>query len=111
MFTCNKQGGVFVISGSAPLNGSHVAEAAALFDQCVSGGQPRIVLNLQGIPLIDSSGLELLLDVGERCQNRGGALVLAAPSPLCRDILRVAGLPSQIAVFDDATSAAGVFSQ
>ena len=40
-------------------------------------GQPLIVLDLQGVALIDSAGLELLLDVQEKCQRMGGALKLA----------------------------------
>ena len=47
-----------------------------------SDGQPHVVLDLQGVAVIDSAGLELLLDAQEKCQRMGGALKLANPGAL-----------------------------
>jgi anti-anti-sigma factor len=68
-------------------------------------------MHLGGVQLIDSAGLELLLDVRDRCLRSGGALQLAAPNPLCRDILQATGLASQFAIFDTVTAAVGSFAQ
>jgi anti-sigma B factor antagonist len=100
-----------MIQGEVPLNGDYVAAAAHCCEPLCSTGQPKLVFDLSGIPLINSAGLELLLDVRDRCAARGGALVLAAPTPLCREILAATGLLGGIAVFDDAVSAAGSFAQ
>ena len=69
------------------------------------------MFDLQGVPLLDSQGLELLLDVQDRCGQRGGSLHLAAPAILCRDILVVTGVVEHFAVFDDVLSAVGSFAQ
>lgn len=111
MFQASKQGAVQVVSGDAPLNSEHLPIAQDAFEKCFGKGQPRIVLNLEGIPLIDSAGLELLLDIRDRCLQSGGAMQLAAPGALCRDILQVTGLANQFAIFDDLNSAVGSFSQ
>lgn len=111
MFQASKQGAVYVVSGTLSLNAENLALAREAFEECIGKGQPRLVMHLEGIPLIDSVGLELLLDVRDRCLQRGGALQLAAPNPLCRDILRATDLVSQFAIFDDVNSAVGSFSQ
>lgn len=111
MFQLNKQGAVKMISGDLPLSAEHVAAAEKVCNEALAQGQPRLVFHLQNVPLLDSAGLELLLSVRDRCLQRGGALHLAAPNPLCRDILAATRVLSQFAVFDDALSAAGSFSQ
>lgn len=111
MFKLARQGAVDVVSGEAPLNCDTVAEALAVFEQCLDKGQPRLVMHLQNVPLIDSAGLELLLDVRQRCLQRGGALQLSSPSPLCKDILRATDLAGQFAIFEDLVSAVGSYSQ
>ena len=111
MFSLRSQGAVRVIAGDQALTADSAAEAARLCDEALAQGQPRVVFDLQRIPLIDSAGLELLLDVGDRCTNRGGALHLAAPNALCQDILRATLLTDRFTIFRDALSAVGSFAQ
>ena len=111
MFQSTRQGAVRIVSGTNPLNAENVSLAQAAFQECLEGGQPRVVMNLQSIPLIDSAGLELLLDMRDRCAERGGVMQLASPSPLCRDILKITDVASQFAIFDDVNAAVGSFSQ
>jgi anti-anti-sigma regulatory factor len=58
---------------------------------------------------VDSAGLEMLLDYKEEFQQLGGALKLASPSPLCREILSVVGLGDAFEVFPETLSAVGSF--
>ncbi len=111
MFTRSRQGAVDVISGTDPLNVDHVEDASTVVDECLAAGQPRLVLDLREIPLLDSAGLEFLLEVRDRCIERGGQLQLAAPNVLCRDILEVTGVTSDFELFSDAVEAAGSFAQ
>ena len=111
MFTLHKQGAIRIISGQQVLNRETVAAAGKVCDEALSQGQPRLVFDLQSVPLVDSAGVELLLDVRDRCSQRGGALHLAAPTVLVRDILVATYAISQFAVFDDALSAVAGFAQ
>ena len=77
MFEQKCQGAVDVISGGDRISGEHVAELASVLEARLERGQPQIVLDLQGVALIDSAGLELLFDCQEKCQRMGGALKLA----------------------------------
>lgn len=111
MFKLRKQGAVRIVSGDQALAGEGVCEAARICDEALLLGQPRLVFDLQGVPLMDSKGLELLLDVQERCSNCGGALHLAAPSSLCRDILCATEVAENFVIFSDVLSAVGSFAQ
>lgn len=111
MFARSKQGAVDVVAGDDPLNAEYIKDVSQLFDECISEGQPRIIFDLTHVPLIDSCGLELLLDVHDRCMQRGGLLQLVAPNALCQDILSVTDIASQFEVFGDIVEAAGSFAQ
>mgnify|MGYP002631852599 CR=1 FL=1 len=110
MFEITRHGAVDVISGREPLNGEATDTVAALIDECCERGQPHVVLDLQHVPLIDSAGLETLLDSRDQCLARTGSIHLAAPNRLCRDILHVTGVDSRFLVFDDVLSAVGSFA-
>jgi anti-anti-sigma factor len=111
MFPVEQQGSIKVIRGEAPLSGDNSAAAAAACSPHWKSGQPKLVFDLTGVPLIDSQGLEMLLDLRDQCASRGGALVLARPSPLVSEILAATGTLEGLAVFDDAVAAAGSFVQ
>ena len=111
MFTLHKQGAVKLIAGHQVLNRDTVADARRVCEEALAQGQPRIVFDLQGVPLIDSAGIELLLDVRDRCASRGGALHLAGPTTLCSDILVATQVARQFAIFDDSLAAVGSFAQ
>ena len=111
MFERSRIGAVSIIRGNEPLNVHSLDEMAALIDECLANGQPRVVLDLEEVPLIDSAGITLLLDYQDRCSDRGGIMKLAAPSPLCRDILTVTDALPRFEVLQDCLSAVGSFVQ
>lgn len=111
MFHVNRQGAVYVFSGSEPLNADHVNAARMVAEQCFGKGQPQIVVNMAGIPLIDSLGLEFLLELRDRCVRSGGAVQLAEPKALCSDILQATGIATEFAIFDGLNAAIGSFAQ
>lgn len=111
MFERTRQGAVDVVSGDDPLNEDHVPRVLTLLQQCGGHGQPRVVLDFARVPLLDSTGLEMLLDVHEDFQRRGGALKLAVGNALCREILLVTGVGGSFEMFPEANSAVGSFVQ
>ena len=111
MFGKSKQGAVDVISGSDALNAETIDIARKIIDSCTLKGRPSLVFDLQHVPLIDSAGLELLLETREACLGRGGLMQIAGLNPLCRDILRVTGHDNSFEIFDDVVSAVGSFAR
>jgi anti-anti-sigma factor len=109
MFELEKHGAVHVVHGDSPLNVEFVDKVAALLDECLGSGLPRIVVDLKKVPLIDSAGIELLLDYRDKCQQSGGDLKLAAPNRLCEDILFATGMEQEIEVAAEVLRAVGSF--
>jgi anti-anti-sigma factor len=109
MFERTRQGAVEVIRGDQPLSLDYVPKVAELIAGCEQHGQPRVVFDLTDVQLIDSSGLELLLDAQESFTRCGGQMKLVAPKGLCREILGVTGVGRRFEVFGDTSSAVGSF--
>lgn len=111
MFEKTRQGAVAVISGDEPLNAENVDSVRELISSCTSEGRPDLVIDMKKIPLIDSAGLELLVESRQQCISRGGIVQLAALDPLCRDILRVTGVDNLFELHDDVVAAVGSFAR
>jgi anti-anti-sigma factor len=109
MFEHTKQGAIDVVFGNDPLNGDHVGRLRALLEKYIEEGQPHVVLDMQGVPLVDSSGLELLLDIHDEYKRLGGALKLAGVNHLCGEILKITGIGPQFEIYRDTGAAVGSF--
>ncbi len=109
MFERVTQGAVDLIRGDEPINAEHAEELAGLFEETVGRGQPFVVLDMEKVPLVDSAGLELLLEYRDRLQQSGGALKLSGPNPLCEDILAITGVGACFEIFRESLSAVGSF--
>ncbi|MFG0297566.1 MAG: STAS domain-containing protein [Maioricimonas sp. JB045] len=110
MFSRTRQGAVDVITGEVPLNVDSCDEFMRQIDACLIQGQPRLVLDLRNVPFIDSAGLELMLEIQDRCVESGGTCKLAAPNPLCTDILTATAVGLEFETYPDAIEAAGSFA-
>lgn len=111
MFQAQRQSAVQVIAGDLPLTAEHVPQAREVCEQVVGKGQPHVVFDLSEVALLDGAGLELLLDLRDRCLQSGGTVHLAGLNPLCRDILQATDLASEFTIFNNVTAAVGSFAQ
>jgi anti-anti-sigma factor len=110
MFSSEQHGAVHVISGDSPLDHHTAPDLLGLWRQIDLARRRKVILLLEGIPLFDSAGLELLLDMHDECRARGGVLKLAAPSSLCHDILTATGMTRRLEVLDDLHQAIASFA-
>ncbi|MCA9047511.1 MAG: STAS domain-containing protein [Planctomycetaceae bacterium] len=111
MWEQTRHGVVDIISGTGPLNMETAEPLRKLLENRTAGGQPRLVLDCRNIALIDSAGLELLLDTRDACILRGGQFHLSSLNALCRDILHITGVLEHFEVYNDSVAASGSFSQ
>lgn len=111
MFQHSKQGTIDVISGDDVIDHNTIDEALELMEKLVGVGQPKLVFNMEKNPLIDSQGLNMLLDMRDQCALRGGSFKIAGPNKLCKDIMKITGVLDEIEVFDDTIAAAGSYVQ
>ena len=111
MYERQRQGAVDVVRGDDALVSERLEQLSDLLEECLGRGQPRAVLDMQDAPLVDSAGLELLMDAQTDFQRRGGALKLAAPNPLCKEILSLSGVARHLEIHSDVKMAVGSFVQ
>lgn len=104
-------GAIDVIKAPATLSGSDSQQCATQIRSSIDRHRVRIVLDLSGTALMDSLGLEMLLECNENCLRRGGELVLAGPTPLCQEILEITGLEQELNCHKDLRSALGSFAR
>ena len=109
MLTVERQGAVDVMHSSDPLDQEHVEQLHSALERCLEDGQPMIVFDMSEVRLIDSVGLESLLETQDTVEMCGGAFKLAAITPLVSDVLRATGLRERLDCFSDVTSAVGSF--
>lgn len=81
------------------------ATMAELFGQ----GQNRIILDLELVPSIDSSGIGMLVRHLTTAKQSGGAIRLLKPSKFTVQTLKMVGLLNLFTTFEDASQAVASF--
>jgi anti-sigma B factor antagonist len=94
-----------------------VATAPRLREQLVAviaGGQPRIVLDLDGVDFLDSTGLGVIVGLLKRARTFGGDVRLVCTQPGVRKVFEITALDrtmpladSPLAALDGTPSAGG----
>jgi anti-sigma B factor antagonist len=81
------------------------AAMAELFNQ----GQNRIVLDLEEVPSIDSSGIGMLVRHLTTAKQNGGAIRLLKPSKFTVQTLKMVGLLNLFTTFEESKDAVASF--
>lgn len=82
----------------------------AVVDQLATEGCRQIVLNLAGVPFIDSAGLGVLALGYTRLKKTGGLLKLAEAPPRVQDALEMTRLTRLFPVYTTEKDAAASFA-
>src|SRR5437773_10562013 len=75
-------------------------EYKRLIGQIVQEGFRRLVLDLEGVTFLDSSGLGLLLLTDQNFKLKKGTFSLVNPTGYVRQVIELANLPRVIPIFD-----------
>ena len=75
----------------------------------LNSDRPRLIFDMSQVQQLDSSGIEMLLDVLQEVNRRDGDLKLAAPSPSARTFLELTRLDRLFEIFDSSAEAAAAF--
>ena len=93
-------GKMTIASGSA----AHDAILAALH-----GGEKKILLDMEDVAMLDSSGVGELMAAYASAKNRGAALKLLKLAPRVGEVLKVTQLVGFFEIFEDAGAAVRSF--
>jgi len=104
-------GSINVVKVDRSLTGDCVQQCRQIFDGCLATQRVHLILELADAPLIDSTGLEFIMETQQSCLARGGRMVVAAPQPLCAEILEITGVAGCVGVFRDLRGALSDFAK
>jgi anti-sigma B factor antagonist len=99
-------GGGVCLALTGPMNAVTVPELQALLSEAQATA-PRVVLDLGGVTLLDSSGIAALLRARQEAGRSDHPLILANLSPACNRRLRVTGLIRVFPVYATVAEALG----
>ncbi|HVP42686.1 MAG TPA: STAS domain-containing protein [Terriglobales bacterium] len=85
--------------------GEAVDEFRRTVEDLLAGGDSRLVVSIGDVPMIDSSGIGVLVRSLTTAKQKGGSLKLVNPSKLALQTLKIVGLLSLFEVFDDDAAA------
>jgi anti-sigma B factor antagonist len=89
--------------------GESVDRLRATIEDLLGAGDNRLVLDLQELATVDSSGVGLLTRSMTSAKQQGGAVKLASPTKFVVQTLKLVGLLNLFEIFPDAQSAAASF--
>ena len=103
---CDEYGQVCVIALHGDFVGAAAEQVQKTVDQRLSDRRPaNFVIDFEGSRFISSEGLEALLAVRRRCEERRGQVRLAGLDDNCRKILQITRLDHRFECHPDVTSA------
>jgi anti-sigma B factor antagonist len=89
--------------------GEPVDELNRTIRDALAEGDSRFVINLAEVPMIDSSGIGLLVRSLASAKQHGGNLKLVQPSNFAVKTLRMVGVLGLFEVFEDEDQAVETF--
>ena len=104
------QDGVKVVKLKGRLSmGPALERFSAAMDDLLGAGHVRIILDLEEVPTIDSSGIGMLVRFLTSAKRSGGAIRLLKPSRFTVQTLKMVGLHNLFATFEELPQAVASF--
>lgn len=90
--------------------GEAVDKLRETMEELLGDGNARFVLDIAEVPMIDSSGIGVIVRSLTSAKQRGGSLKLVNPSKLAMQTLKIVGLLGLFELYSDEAEAVASFS-
>lgn len=91
--------------------GDGVEEFRRTIEELIANGSSQIVLRLTEVPMIDSSGIGILVRLQTTLREGGGSIKLVQPSKFAALALRTTGVHRLFEFYEDEEAALSSFSK
>lgn len=105
-----KSGDVNILNICGRLDATSAAEAEKKLDELIGAGQVRIILNLQSLEYISSSGLRVFLAQLKKVRKQQGDIRLCCMKANIREVFDIAGFTQLFNIAEDEAAATDGFS-
>jgi anti-sigma B factor antagonist len=102
---------VNVLSLSGRLDAYSATEVEKKLDSLIEFGQNRLVIDLEKLEYISSSGLRVFLASLKKAKKGQGDIKLACMKPFIKEVFDIAGFSQLFNIFDTQEAAVSGFSQ
>lgn len=96
---------VVLIAAEGRLDSENAPRLARAFDEALSQGYSKFVLDLTNVDYMSSAGLRELVRAYKVAQRQGGDLRLANPPDRILSVLQISGLEDTFRIFDSGAAA------
>ena len=107
--TSRDEGDIKVVVIEGKLNTGASPDAEDFINELIDDGATKILLNLEDLDFISSTGLRVILATGKRLLAVGGKLVLCNPNQTVADVFRMSGFNQMFSVLDTEEEALNNF--
>jgi anti-sigma B factor antagonist len=101
----SQHGTVTLLALSGPMVSDSLGPIELQISECIEADQLRVVLEMEGVPFIDSAGLEKIQDLVSDVSKRGGDVRVTGLNQACRDIFLATRMERLIYVMDSRDDA------
>jgi anti-sigma B factor antagonist len=105
-----KLGNVNVLSLSGRLDAYSATEVETKLNSLIDTGQPRLVVDLEKLEYISSSGLRVFLAALKKVKKQDGDIKLACMKPFIKEVFDIAGFSQLFNIFDNREAAISGFN-
>lgn len=102
---CHGHGAIALVDLPARMVMADAPELRDALKSLIDGGRTRLVLNLQPVEFVDSSGLSVLVSALKAVQAQDGEVVLLSPNDGVRSLIELTRLHQVFEIFEDRQAA------
>lgn len=103
--TEKKTGDINILGLTGRLDAYSATEVEKKLDAVIGTGCVKLVLNLEGLEYISSSGLRVLLSQLKKVRKQQGDIKLACMKPYIREVFDIAGFTQLFSIFETEDAA------
>jgi len=101
-----EHGAVCVLTLSGNFTSDQVDQFVRTLDERITAGARHIVLDMAHVAIVDSAGLEAMLDLGDRLAASGNRMMVVNPDEAVRRIFEITRLEREFDLHETVESAA-----
>ena len=98
--TSREQNGVLIVEIEGKMGSVTSAEVEKYLNSLLDKGITKILLNLEKLDFITSTGLRVMLSTGQKLHKIGGKMAISNPNLTVKDILEMSGFSQIFNVFE-----------
>ena len=102
---------VNLLSLSGRLDAYSATEMEKKLDSLIESGQTRLVIDLEKLEYISSSGLRVFLAALKKVKKQQGDIKLASMKPFIKEVFDIAGFSQLFNIFDTQQAAVNDFNK